>query len=872
MATTHQLFKNNSRSTLNGTLSIGATTMNVAAGHGNRFPTPSAGQYLYITLYEKDGAGNEINYEIAKVTSITGDTMTLVRDIEGLVVAAGGTSGGWSYPASVGVNPSQIVYVEMRYTAFAANNNLTKDGNLEGLESAASARTNLGLGSMATQNANSVSITGGSITGVTLQDSDVFLVDNTDPSKKVQFELASIATGTTRTITVPNNSITLAGTNVDNNFAATQTFQNDIILTGAGKGITFEGVTADAFEATLTGGEPTADRTLTLPDASDELVGKAATQTLTNKTLTSPVITSPSLTRSSAVAVTAGSDAQGQGALTSDVNVITTAGSNPSAVTLPTASAGREVVIINRGANPLNIYPATGGSIDALAANTAIPLAVGGNMRFMASSSTQWASSNAMTFSSYQPLDSELSAIAGLVSAADSLPYFTGSGSAALTTLTAAGRALIDDADAATQRTTLGLGNVTNESKSTMFSSPTFTGTATTPNLAFNTSGGRITGDFSNSTVANRVMFQTSTVNSGSFVSTIPNGTALASGFVANGAADPTNTNYARMMTIAGTDIRFESGINGTGTYLPMTFYTGGSERLRITTTGNTIALGNLSVGSSNEFSNVKAHINQGADFTLGTNYALYIAGSGYAGGIALDATSMQIGQNSASRALTFHSGTGFAERMRIDSSGNVGIGTAPSGANLHVKAPTNTVIQSEGGAGYGAYYAKGSGTNASYVFFGNVTNGEKARLTNDGVNDALYIATGNAATQRLYVGNAGTLHIDPTSGLGYGTGAGGTVTQATSRITPVTLNKPTGAITLFTAAGTSSWTVFQVINSLVAATDTVVVSVKSGTNIYVANVAQVAAGSFTIAFSAISGTASDAPVINFAIIKGATA
>jgi len=42
---------------------------------------------------------------------------------------------------------------------------------------------------------------------------------------------------------------------------------------------------------------------------------------------------------------------------------------------------------------------------------------------------------------------------------------------------TAAGRALLDDATAADQKTTIGLGNVTNESKATMFANPTFTGT-----------------------------------------------------------------------------------------------------------------------------------------------------------------------------------------------------------------------------------------------------------------------------------------------------------------------------------------------------------------------------------------------------------
>jgi len=67
-------------------------------------------------------------------------------------------------------------------------------------------------------------------------------------------------------------------------------FESEGIFLNTSNTIIFEGATADNYETTLTVVDPTADVTVSLPNATDTLVGKATTDTLTNKTLTSPII------------------------------------------------------------------------------------------------------------------------------------------------------------------------------------------------------------------------------------------------------------------------------------------------------------------------------------------------------------------------------------------------------------------------------------------------------------------------------------------------------------------------------------------------------------------------------------------------------
>ena len=128
--------------------------------------------------------------------------------------------------------------------------------------------------------------------------------------------------------------------------------------------------------------------------------------------------------------------------------------------------------------------------------------------------------------------------------------------------------------------------------------------------------------------------------------------------------------------------------------------------------------------------------------------------------------------------------------------------------------------------------------------------------------------ATGTSLT------TTGNIVISSTGKLGYTTGSGGTVTQATSKATGVTLSKSTGQITLDAAALAADTTVsFTLTNTVIEANDILILNhISAGTaGSYLLN-AQCAAGSASINVRNITaGSLSEAIVIAFAVIKAVT-
>jgi hypothetical protein len=133
-------------------------------------------------------------------------------------------------------------------------------------------------------------------------------------------------------------------------------------------------------------------------------------------------------------------------------------------------------------------------------------------------------------------------------------------------------------------------------------------------------------------------------------------------------------------------------------------------------------------------------------------------------------------------------------------------------------------------------------------------------------------LASGVTTSSLTTLGAAATLTTTGT--IGYRTGAGGTVTQLTSKATAVTLSKACGAITLNAAALAAAAIVSFTQTNTVAAAGDVIVANHTATGTFGAYGINARSGAGSITWSIRNNTAgslSEAIVLSFCVIKGAT-
>jgi hypothetical protein len=212
----------------------------------------------------------------------------------------------------------------------------------------------------------------------------------------------------------------------------------------------------------------------------------------------------------------------------------------------------------------------------------------------------------------------------------------------------------------------------------------TFTSLSDSGNLTFTGTGNRIRGDFSNATLGDRFAFQNSATNQVTRLLALPNGTATASSIDFINTSDTTSA-LALRVGMSSTEATIQSTrLTGAASYLPMTFYTSGSERMRIDSSGN-VGIGTASPSNKLHVSATSQNDADGlirAENTTASTVNASLTAKNYYGTsqfMQWENNGLRIGSrittNGGNGNVIFTAGAD-TERMRIDSSGNVLVGT----------------------------------------------------------------------------------------------------------------------------------------------------------------------------------------------------
>ena len=154
-------------------------------------------------------------------------------------------------------------------------------------------------------------------------------------------------------------------------------------------------------------------------------------------------------------------------------------------------------------------------------------------------------------------------------------------------------------------------------------------------NLTFSGSSRRITGDFSNGTLANRGWFQTSTANSFTIVGAIPSGTSTVSAFMATEGSDPNNAGYWIDVACSAGDY-FDFNKSGTGTARSFEMRVSGTTYFKLFQTGRVF------VGPSATDDGLST-LRVGGACTANSLFAITTAGFGYYPGLGTGGTVTQL-------------------------------------------------------------------------------------------------------------------------------------------------------------------------------------------------------------------------------------